>query len=433
VVIGKTKLRNTVADMPEVQAPNLFGNFLAGRQAYQGEQQQAFQNQMAQRQAQMQEAEFQQQQEAMARQQQFNQLAAQYLGPNDVQMAGGLPQGAVGTDAGPPMQQQQAPASFSQLVALDPQRAFQIRQAVAAEQEAAQAKRVDQAKQGIIQAQYVLRSQSPAALLKVGFPEIAKQIEAEGVDLDDLDDDTVRQYATNVIETLGPIAGVGPAGAGDQFTLGEGQTRFDAQRTASIASVAKSETDKDPSDKKFTRANVLRDEFTAITKDYGTVKQSYDTIKTVASQPSAAGDLSLVFAYMKMLDPQSSVRESEQASASNAAGVPERIRTQWNKLVNGESLSTAQRADFVNQAGNVLQSRQTQFDKTRNKYTTLAKRADLDPIDVVGEEETVVTDTPPQAGAAPTAEAVRVTSIADAMKLPKGTVFITPDGRRKVR
>lgn len=384
--------------MPEVQAPNLFGNFLAGRQAYQGEQQQAFQNQMAQRQAQMQEAEFQQQQEAMARQQQFNQLAAQYLGPNDVQMAGGLPQGgdpyaaaATAGIPGQPQQQQGGPASFSQLVALDPQRAFQIRQAVAAEQEAAQAKRVDQAKQGILQAQYVLRSQAPAQLLKVGFPEIAKQIEAEGVDLDSLDDDTVRQYATNVIETLGPIAGVGPAGDGDQFTLGEGQTRFDAKGRP-IASVAKSETDKDPSDKKFTRANVLRDEFTAITKDYGTVKQSYDTIKTVASQPSAAGDLSLVFAYMKMLDPQSSVRESEQASASNAAGVPERIRTQWNKLVNGESLSTAQRADFVNQAGNVLQSRQTQFDKTRNKYTTLAKRADLDPIDVVGEEETVDTE-----------------------------------------
>lgn len=399
MVIGKTKLRNTVADMPEVQAPNLFGNFLAGRQAYQGEQQQAFQNQMAQRQAQMQEAEFQQQQEAMARQQQFNQLAAQYLGPNDVQMAGGLPQGAVGTDAGPPMQQQQAPASFSQLVALDPQRAFQIRQAVAAEQEAAQAKRVDQAKQGILQAQYVLRSQAPAQLLKVGFPEIAKQIEAEGVDLDSLDDDTVRQYATNVIETLGPIAGVGPAGRESPFAkinpndyTPESVAAF--ERTQNFGDLrAREKPGDDPGDKNFTRANVLRDEFTALTKDYGTVKQSYDTIKTVSSDPSPAGDLSLVFAYMKLLDPQSSVREGEQAQASNAAGVPQRIQNLYNNVLEGTKLGTDQRADFVKQADNILKSRQTQYNKTRDKYKTLAQRAKLDPIDVVGEEE-AVTETP---------------------------------------
>lgn len=382
--------------MPEVQGANIFGNFLAGRQARQDEQQMAFRNQLAERQAQMQEAEFQQQQEAMARQQQFNQLAAQYLGPNDVQMAGGLPQGEVGTDAGPAMAPQAAP-SFSQLVALDPQRAFQIRQAVAAEQEAAQAKRVEQAKQGILQAQYVLRSQAPAKLLKVGFPEIAESLKAEGIDIDSLDDDTVRQYATNVIETLGPIAGVGPAGDGEQFTLSEGQVRFDSQGRP-IARVEKTVNESEEGDKNFQRANTLRDEFTALTKDYGTVKQSYDTIKTVASDASPAGDLSLVFAYMKMLDPTSSVRESEQASASNAAGVPERIRTQWNKVLTGESLSASQRADFVKQADNILKSRQTQFDKTRDKYKTLAQRAKVDPLDVVGEEE-VITETP----AAPTA------------------------------
>ena len=129
--------------MPEVFAAQPFSNFLAGRGAYQAERQQAADNAMRQQQFQMQQAQFERQQQEQARAQQFNQLAAQFLGPNDVAMAGGMPQGGDpnAPEFMPPQQSQ--PPSFSQLVALDPQRAFQLQQYAAAQQEQKRAAETD--------------------------------------------------------------------------------------------------------------------------------------------------------------------------------------------------------------------------------------------------------------------------------------------------
>lgn len=93
-------------------------------------------------------------------------------------------------------------------------------------------------------------------------------------------------------------------------------------------------------------------------KDFKEVKISYETIKTAAENPSAAGDLSLIFAYMKVLDPGSTVREGEFANAQNAAGVPDRIRNLFNNWKEGERLSTDQRAEFVAQARRLAESRE---------------------------------------------------------------------------
>jgi hypothetical protein len=93
-------------------------------------------------------------------------------------------------------------------------------------------------------------------------------------------------------------------------------------------------------------------------KDFKEVKISYETIKTAAENPSAAGDLSLIFAYMKVLDPGSTVREGEFANAQNAAGVPDRIKNLFNNWKEGERLSTDQRAEFVAQALRLAESRE---------------------------------------------------------------------------
>ena len=38
--------------------------------------------------------------------------------------------------------------------------------------------------------------------------------------------------------------------------------------------------------------------------------------------PDAAGDMALIFSYMKMLDPNSTVREGEYATAQDAGSIP---------------------------------------------------------------------------------------------------------------
>lgn len=370
------------AHMAEIQAPQMFSSFLAGRQARQGEQQQEIENQFAQRRQQMQEQEFQAQQDEMARRQQFNQLAGEFLGPETMEATGGFQ--SVGGPQQPPPQQQRP--SFSQLVALDPQRALQLQQAQQAQIEQRQQQDQQHAKEVVMRAQYALQSKAPATLLRIGFPEFVNQLKDSGVDVDSADDDTVRGWAQTLIEHYGPIAGVGPAAqGGDQFTLGAGQTRFDAQGRP-IASVADDPSTKDPTDKGFTRANTLRDEFTASTKDFGTIQAQYNNIKATSAAPSAAGDIALITSYMRMLDPMSTVRDGEFANAENAGGVPERVKAQWNKLQNGERLSDQQRKDFVAQSGNVFKSRESQYKQSRTKYTKLAQRAEVNPLDVVGEE-----------------------------------------------
>lgn len=132
-----------------------------------------------------------------------------------------------------------------------------------------------------------------------------------------------------------------------------------------------------------------RKEFTALSKTFQAVKSNYDRIEVSVKDPSPAGDLSLVFAYMKMLDPASTVREGEQAQATNAAGVPDRIRAMYNKLMLGESLAESQRADFLDRGRKLFEKEMSNQIKLENQFRGLARKSDIDPenvvIDFIGE------------------------------------------------
>jgi hypothetical protein len=97
------------------------------------------------------------------------------------------------------------------------------------------------------------------------------------------------------------------------------------------------------------------------------VISNYNSMSAAAQDPTPAGDISLIFAYMKMLDPTSVVRENEFATAQNAGSIPTSIQNIWNKAVQGTRLTPEQRTDFVNQANKLYQSalsQQRQVDQT---------------------------------------------------------------------
>lgn len=103
-----------------------------------------------------------------------------------------------------------------------------------------------------------------------------------------------------------------------------------------------------PADKRPEAEAKFRKEYNDQTKPYQEVKSAYGRV--LSSEDTAVGDLSLIFGYMKMLDPGSVVREGEFATAQNATGVPERITNIYNKVATGERLSSSQRGSFKNQA-----------------------------------------------------------------------------------
>jgi hypothetical protein len=109
-----------------------------------------------------------------------------------------------------------------------------------------------------------------------------------------------------------------------------------------------------PADKRPEVEGRFRKEYNDQTQPYQTVKSAYGRV--LSSDDSAVGDLSLIFGYMKMLDPGSVVREGEFATAQNAAGVPERIMNIYNKLITGERLNVSQRNSFKGQAKNLYSS-----------------------------------------------------------------------------
>jgi len=130
----------------------------------------------------------------------------------------------------------------------------------------------------------------------------------------------------------------------------------------------------------------LRKEFNSQpdVKNFNDVATSYDVISTLAkAKPSAANDLSLIFSYMKMLDPGSVVREGEFANAQNAAGIPDRIRNAYNKAVSGQMLNPKQRGEFTQGAANVYQARRGRYDQLAQQYQGYADSVGLPGADVI--------------------------------------------------
>lgn len=131
------------------------------------------------------------------------------------------------------------------------------------------------------------------------------------------------------------------------------------------------------------KAKDLRKEFTQQSKDFFGVNESMARIRSSANDPSAAGDLALIFNYMKVLDPGSVVRETEFATAQNAAGVPERIRAKYNQVINGERLAPDQRADFVDRAEKLFEGQRAIHSRRVDEYSRIAESIGADPRQVI--------------------------------------------------
>lgn len=133
----------------------------------------------------------------------------------------------------------------------------------------------------------------------------------------------------------------------------------------------------------------LRKEFQAKNKDYYTVGDAFSKIKKVSEKPSAAGDLSLIFNYMKMLDPNSVVRESEFENAENArawfdqTNAPTAVRLAYQKAISGQKLLPEQRLDFLNQAQNLFDAQAERFKNESDFYTNIANQSGYDPSYVI--------------------------------------------------
>lgn len=155
----------------------------------------------------------------------------------------------------------------------------------------------------------------------------------------------------------------------------------------------------------------LRKEYTSLTSDLRTTIDSHKRMQSAAKLDSGAGDMAMVYGYMKMLDPTSVVREGEYATAENTGGVGEKIYGLYNKIRSGERLTPAQRQEFLNAAGEIAKDKGERFGKTRSQFEGIAKSTGADPNRIMLDEG--ISGNAPGAGGsgggdAPPEEAVRM-------------------------
>lgn len=129
--------------------------------------------------------------------------------------------------------------------------------------------------------------------------------------------------------------------------------------------------------------NDLLGKFTGLTKDYRSVRDAYGRVLASVKNPSPAGDLSMIFNYMKMLDPGSVVRESEFATAAASGSYGERLKAAGERLLSGRRLSDEMRQDFAARSERLFQSQRQSFSQMADQFQGIAERRGLNPENIL--------------------------------------------------
>lgn len=164
----------------------------------------------------------------------------------------------------------------------------------------------------------------------------------------------------------------------------------------------------------FLTANDLFTKFESSVQPFIVQRDAYSRIKESVKNPSPAGDLALIYGYMKLLDPGSTVREGEFATAQNSGSVPQRIQAMYNKVASGKRLAPEQREDFLSRSKSIYSSAEAQYGKTRKEFVKLSIANKLDPESLIrdlGIEEVAGTEQ---------AQATTQVAIPTRSKAPKG-------------
>ncbi len=126
-------------------------------------------------------------------------------------------------------------------------------------------------------------------------------------------------------------------------------------------------------------ATTLRKEATTQLSEYQKFGDAWGRVQEAAMNPSPANDIALIFAYMKILDPTSAVREGEFATAANAGSIPQRVWARYNKLIRGEELNAEQRNDFLSSAYGLVRSQHRNAQRIVDRYGNLAAGYGVNP------------------------------------------------------
>lgn len=127
----------------------------------------------------------------------------------------------------------------------------------------------------------------------------------------------------------------------------------------------------------------MRKEFTQTSSSFLKAQDGIRLVEAGARDPSPAGDFAMIFNFMKVLDPDSVVRESEFRAAAEAGELPSRVQNAYDIIIGGHKLSPAQRQDFVERARRLYQAQLATHRQREKEFARIARQNNIDPSNVI--------------------------------------------------
>ena len=127
----------------------------------------------------------------------------------------------------------------------------------------------------------------------------------------------------------------------------------------------------------FKQLNVHRKAVSDVTKNIRAIDESTKKMESAAKRGNAQSDMAMIFTYMKILDPQSTVREGEFATAEQTTGVPGYVVNLYNRALQGTRLNPEQRRNFLTEAKGLRQASREAADV---QIENILQQADIDQI-----------------------------------------------------
>lgn len=149
------------------------------------------------------------------------------------------------------------------------------------------------------------------------------------------------------------------------------------QRAAAEARVAAAQTEarieaEGEATGNYQQEKGLREEFEKAVATPKAVVSTYRRIANAAAAQNGIGDLDMIFAYMKMLDPASVVRESEFEQVGRTGGLPAQVQGYFNRIQGAGSLSPDVRAQIVRHAATLRDGAEASINAERQRARELA-------------------------------------------------------------
>lgn len=150
-----------------------------------------------------------------------------------------------------------------------------------------------------------------------------------------------------------------------------------------------------------TRTNALEthltDKFIEVSKPFRQISDAMGRIVVSGQKPDAAGDISLITAYMKMIDPETGIKDEERRLAASAGGWGDRAAGWLKHAMTGELLPDDIRDQYVARARSLYEQAVKDNTKLKQEFQEQAVKRGANPENVT--MDFTSTATPPKAGA----------------------------------